>query len=148
MHVEESSLSEEEKREYEELKLPVFRDEYESWYSESLQVVKSLLPSRVDDFISLYKDTKRKSISHSTYTLSDYMIGVRITRGYETVVDGTSAPIKFSQQKNILKSVKERFSSSLFDIEHLLQADIFDSELDSSEELLKKGFTRGSRSSW
>jgi hypothetical protein len=38
--------------------------------------------------------------------------------------------------------VKARFESSLFDIRQLVQADLFDSELDAAEELIKQGFTR------
>ena len=43
---------------------------------------------------------------------------------------------------NIVRSVRERFRSSLFDIRQLAQADLFDSELDAAKELAKKGFTR------
>ena len=42
----------------------------------------------------------------------------------------------------ILKSVSKRFESSLFDIQNLVQADLFDSELDAAKELLKNKFTR------
>jgi hypothetical protein len=46
------------------------------------------------------------------------------------------------QQLAILKSVKARFDSSLFDIRALVQADLFDSELDAAEELVKHKFIR------
>ena len=36
------------------------------------------------------------------------------------------------QQLSILKSVKARFESSLFDIRQLVQADLFDSEIDTA----------------
>jgi hypothetical protein len=42
----------------------------------------------------------------------------------------------------ILQSVKARFKSSLFDIRQLVQADLFDSELDAARELLRQKFTR------
>jgi hypothetical protein len=42
-----------------------------------------------------------------------------------------------------LRSVEKRFESTLFDIEQLTQAYIFDSELDLAKELNKKGFVRG-----
>jgi len=41
-----------------------------------------------------------------------------------------------------LKSVKTRFESSLFDIRQLVQADLFDSELEAAKELAKHKFTR------
>ena len=38
--------------------------------------------------------------------------------------------------------MKARFESSLFDIRQLVQADLFDSELDAAKELAKHKFTR------
>ena len=43
----------------------------------------------------------------------------------------------------IVKSAKQRFESSLFDIKQVLQADLFDNELDAAMELNKQGFARG-----
>jgi hypothetical protein len=126
----------------EEIKLPDFRIEYEKWYSEALEVIKQVLPSRYDDFKRLYKDEKRKDVDYLTYTMSDYMIGLQTTRGLEIVVDKKAAFPKFEQQMKILKAAEKRFESSLFEIKQLLQADIFDSEIDTARELLKNGYTR------
>ena len=49
---------------------------------------------------------------------------------------------RFSQQLSLVKSIGERFRSSLFDIRQLAQADLFDSELDAAKELAKNKFTR------
>lgn len=49
----------------------------------------------------------------------------------------------FRQQQAILNAVSSRFESTLFDIQQLVQADLFDSELDSATELIKRGFLRG-----
>lgn len=126
-----------------EMKLPSFRNEYETWYSESMELIKQILLGRLDDFVKLYKNDKRKKIDYLTYTLSDYMIGVVTTRGIQTIAEPKSAVPKFQQQLSILKSTQQRFESSLFDIKQLLQADIYDDELDAAHELLKKGFIRG-----
>ena len=48
----------------------------------------------------------------------------------------------FRQQLAILKAVNARFESSLFDIRQLVQADLFDSELDTARELAKNKFSR------
>ncbi|EKL9250915.1 hypothetical protein PS300_003081 [Salmonella enterica] len=45
-------------------------------------------------------------------------------------------------QWHILSSASEKFDSALFDIKEILQADIFDTELDTAKELNKKGFVR------
>jgi len=124
------------------IKVPDFNNEYEKWYSEALEVVKQILPSRYDDFKHLYRDDKRKTFDRLTYTISDYMLGLRATRGSEIVVDSKSAFPKFQQQVKILEAAEKRFDSSLFEIKQLLQADIFDSELDAARELLKNGYIR------
>ena len=42
-----------------------------------------------------------------------------------------------------MKAAAARFEGSLFDIQALVQADLFDNELDASEDLNKNGFSRG-----
>lgn len=124
--------------------LPNFRTGYESWYSEALVVIRVLLPERLEDFKSLYEVPKgRKLADYGNYTLSDYLIGLKSTRGYDTVVDRTAGLPKLQRQTAILASVQKRFKSSLFEIKSILQADLFDSELSAANELLKKGFCRG-----
>lgn len=121
-----------------------FRRNYEVWYTEACQVIKQLIPDRLTDFMLLYKNDKRKQTDYLTYTISDAIIGVITTRGYETIVDSKAAFPKFQQQIDILKSAERKFESSLFDIKQIIQSDLFDSELDAARELHKKGFLRGS----
>ena len=47
----------------------------------------------------------------------------------------------FRQQLAIIKAVKARFESSLFDLRQLVQADLFDSDLEAAKELAGKNFT-------
>lgn len=70
------------------------------------------------------------------------MIGLVVRSGYETKVDTSAAISKFQQQLLILKSAEKRLESSLFDIKQLIQADIFDSEIETAKELNKNGFIR------
>jgi hypothetical protein len=43
--------------------LPDFKTTYEAWYSESLALLRQLLPDRVSNFIALYEKPKsRKSV--------------------------------------------------------------------------------------
>lgn len=126
--------------------LPKFEEAYQSWYSESLAVVRQLLPDRLDDFTRLFaKPKSRKEISYENYVVEDYLQGLILTRGWEkeVIVDRGAAIPKFEQQLNILRAVKQRFQSSLFDIKQLVQADLLDSELDVAKELNKNGFARG-----
>jgi hypothetical protein len=126
-----------------EAKLPRFKKEYEAWYSLAMRIVKQLIPDRLADFVRQYKDEKRKEIDFLTYGVSDYMIGLRTSRYEKVVADGTAAFPKFEQQLNILKSAHSRFDSSLFDMVEIVQADLFDSELQAAQELNRKGFGRG-----
>ena len=130
--------------EKEGIDLPKVEEEYDTWYSEALLVVKQIIPDRLDDFTTQYRDTKRKKVDYLTYGISDYLLGLKTTRGLDVVVDTTAAIPKMQNQLSILTSARKRFESSLFDIEEVLQAEIFDSELDAANELCKKGFLRGS----
>lgn len=122
-----------------------FKDNYNSWYNESLSVIKQLMPERLDDFVMLYKLPKRKTteISYLTYTISDYLMDLVVKDGFGDIkVNGTAAVTKFQQQCQIVQSLKKRFESSLYDIKQLVQADLMDSEIDSAKLLLKNGFLR------
>jgi hypothetical protein len=127
-------------------KLPSFTNDYQAWYSEAQAVIKLLLPDRLNDFIRFYEKPKatRKDITFDNYVIEDYLHSLTVTRGWEKeVIVGRSAAIpKFQQQYNILKAVQSRFESSLFDIKQLVQADLFDSELESARELNKNKFFR------
>ncbi|GAA4735270.1 hypothetical protein [Flavisolibacter ginsenosidimutans] len=127
-------------------KIRAFKSEYQSWYSESLILIKQLLPDRLADFIKLYEKPKaRKEILYGNYVIEDYLQGLRVTNSFsgEIKVGTESAIPQFEQQLNILKSIEKRFESTLFDIAQLVQADLFDSELEAAKELNKNKFSRG-----
>ncbi len=126
-------------------KLPSFCADYQEWYSESQSVIKQLLPDRLFDFVKFYeKPRTRKEITYDNYSIEDYLHGLRVTRGGGSVkIVGPEAAIpRYKQQLSILKAAEKRFDSRLFDIAQLVRADLFDSELDASRELLAKKFTR------
>jgi len=124
--------------------LPPFKAAYQAWYSEALVLLTQLLPERVDDFRRLYDKPKgRKEITFENYHIEDYLQGLCVTRyGDEVVVDSSAAIPRFAQQTAILAAAKKRFESSLFEIRQLVQADLFDSEIESARELLKNRFHR------
>lgn len=125
--------------------LPYFFNSYQIWYTESLEIIKHLIPDRLDDFIRLYKKPEnRQIIDYETYVIEDLLISLSITKnnGKVEVVGPKAAIPKFLQQLNILESAKRRFESSLLNIKQFLQADLFDSEIASAKELNNKGFVR------
>jgi len=124
--------------------LPIIEHEYQRWYSESLACITQLLPARVQDFVNYYKpDKPRKDITYANYTMSDYLRGLKVTRGLDKVVGPDAALHPLQQQVQMITAASQRLDSSLFDIRALVQADLFDNELDAAEELNRKGFQRG-----
>lgn len=125
--------------------LPPFATAYQRWYSEAKVLIKQLLPDRLADFVRHYEKPKpRKEISYENYRIEDYLQGLTVTRGWEKqrVVGPDAAIPHVRQQLAILKAVKARFESSLFDIRQLVMADLFDSELEAAAELAKNKFLR------
>jgi hypothetical protein len=125
--------------------LPSFRESYQPWYSEAKALIKQLLPDRLEDLVRHYERPKPRPIKDFTgenYTIEDYLQGVTVNRGSQKVVGLEAAIPRFQQQLAIVKAVKTRFESSLFDIRQLVQADLFDSELDAAQELAKNKFLR------
>lgn len=124
--------------------LPKFKKDYQKWYSESYAVIKQVLPDRVSDFTSYYEYPRvRKDITFQNYMIKDYLQGLRITRaGYEVVADGSAAIPEFEQQLNMVKAAKGSLDSTLMDLKAVLQADLFDSEIDTANALAKAGYLR------
>ena len=125
--------------------LPSFTSEYQSWYSEAHALIKQVLPDRLEDFKSYYEFPRvRKEITAANYRIRDCLQGLSITRGFDRVVivDGKSAIPIFAQQLNIVKAAKATLASSLIELTSILQADLFDSEIESARALAKSGFLR------
>ena len=123
--------------------LPRFKVSYQTWYSESMSLVKQVLPDRLEDFTSYYKYSRvRQKVTADNYMIHDYLVGLQVHRGLEVVIDGKSTIPKFEQQLNIVRAAKETLGSALIDLTSILQADLFDSEIDSARALAKSGFLR------
>lgn len=126
-----------------------FMSGYQSWYSEACALLRQVMRERLAEFESLYHpDPRRKALGILNYTIRDWWMGLRASThsysGERYFLDAETALEKFRTQVGIIDSVNARFDSSLFDIQRLLQADLFDSELDAARELLTKGFVRPS----
>lgn len=119
-----------------------FESNYQKWYTESALVIQQLIPSRQSEFEHLYKgDGKRREISPTTFTIQDWLTGMRGTQNQNQYF--AAVAMRFKTQIDILEAADQRFESSLFDIKQLIQADLFDSELEAARELAKYGFARG-----
>ena len=113
---------------------------YDLWYTKALNIVKNILPDRENDFIALYKNEKRRAVSYDNYTISDALKGLTAKNKYSPFY----AVLNLLQQGKILEACLEKFDSKIYDIQAILQADLFDSELEEAKYLLKNGFLRAS----
>jgi hypothetical protein len=123
-------------------KIGDFKKVYQEWYTKSLAVIKQVIPDRLDDFIILFKNEKRKITDFQTYTMSDYLIGLQTTRGIDVIVNSKAGFPKFEMQKAILEAAESRFESTLYDLRQIIQADLFDTELEEPSFLCKNGYLR------
>lgn len=108
--------------------------EYQQWYTEASRVMKQVLPDRFDEFTKAYGQ-------YFVYRLSDYPD----SEDYD--VHSFSSDLRVVKQyikvqNDLLRSAQLVFASSLVDIAAVVQADLFDSELDAARELLGKRFLR------
>lgn len=115
--------------------------EYQLWYTEAYVLIGQLLPGRLEEFQQIYQGYGNNV--HETIQrwlngqLASYSKHPNITVSTLLSLIG-----QFENQLNILKSLERRFESTLFDIKQLVQADLFDSELDAARELVNRGFLR------
>jgi hypothetical protein len=124
----------------------IFLNNFQKWYTEAHALVGQLLPDRLAEFELMYLgDGKRKTFDIDTITIQDWMLGKRAktnVKGEKVFNDAVAVVMRFNVQLEIVISVKKKFDSSLFNIKHIVQANLFDSELDAARELLINGFTR------
>jgi hypothetical protein len=123
-----------------------FLNHYHLWYTRALAVVHHLIPDRETEFRRLYdRDSKRKAFDLQTYTLEDYVQGLEPAQSWDgrAKFDAHEAAFaKFWSQLQILRSAESRLSDILANIRGVLQADLFDSELDAARHLSDNGHLR------
>lgn len=119
-----------------------FRDNYQKWYNASLAVVKQLLPDRVRDYVPCYHSDSKKEKSLTNYGIEDYLLGLTLT-AFSLEHNYSFIRKRFELQYEIVRSLPARLDSSIFEIRQLLEAEMFDSEIDAAAMLAKKGFLRG-----
>lgn len=119
--------------------LDYFIVHYEPWYTKAYATVKQLTPDRLTDFALLYSDPKRKELSIGNYCISD---ALRTITNTSNRYGPWTASLCLLRQTTILRACLERFDSKIYEIQTLLQADIFDSEIETAKHLQKNGFIR------
>ncbi len=130
-----------------------FASKYHGWYTRALPVVRALVPDRFDEFRRQYERIDKRKVSDAvSYVIEDYVQGVQapVKVGMllqEPAFDvNTVAYAKFNTQVGIVASSLSRLDYILADIRGVLQADLFDSELDAARHLLRNGHIRAAGS--
>ncbi|MBI1779609.1 MAG: hypothetical protein HYR63_30115 [Proteobacteria bacterium] len=125
-----------------------FESTYQGWFSEGCAAFRQIMPERLDEFESHYRpDPKRRTrdFDAGTYTIQDWILGLASPTDpfSQKIFDEPTVVAKRLQiQIHMLRALQSRFESSLFEIRRIVQADLFDSEIDVARELLKNGFGR------
>ena len=123
---------------------------YQEWYTESYILIKQLLPDRLDEFEGLYSGMAGSPpITIRQWLLEGGAVGMGYPLGSEAWAPSYGAgyaATRLQNQLGILQAVNRRFESSLFDIQQMVQADLFDSELEAAAGLAKNGFARAAGS--
>ncbi|HEY31941.1 MAG TPA: hypothetical protein G4O10_02405 [Dehalococcoidia bacterium] len=102
----------------------MFRVSYQRWYSEAHEVIRQILPTRLQEFETLYYGSdKRKELNVITYAIKDWLLGIGAKvdiRGEKYFDDVGATYMRFQTQVEILNSAKLRFESSLFEVRQIL----------------------------
>lgn len=104
-----------------------------------MPLIQQLLPDRYEEFQQYYRNEKRRELTWSTYTISDYL---RDNTPALVTSPENIAYMQLNAQISILASAEQRLNSRLADIAGVLQAELFDSELSAANDLAKKGHLR------
>lgn len=87
-----------------------FRDNYQQWYSLTIEIVRHSLPNRLEDFKDHYTyPAERKSLNLDNYRIDDYCNKRQNFRENNYIIPFKTAIPHFQQQLNILKAAKECF---------------------------------------
>ena len=120
------------------MELGAFAPRYETWYSKALSAVTQVSPLRITEFKEAYRHEKRRKVTYDTYTISDFLLGLRIKFGGELAFDPTRAfGTKLLRQVSIVVAAAHLAPSVLRDIKATLRAELLDSDLDAARTLLK-----------
>lgn len=137
--------------EFLEKRTPAALSGYQTWYTRALAVVRELLTDRSDEFVRLYRADRKseKDISALSYGIDDFLLGARAQvreRSSHELKDAfdheTAVFSKLQQQVTILESAHARLNDVLANLRGVLQAELFDTELDTARELLRTGHLR------
>lgn len=112
---------------------------YQNYYTRALGLMRSLAPDRYSEFVACYEpDPKRKIVSPRTFAIRDYLTGLSYGDGKTITSFANLIQLQIALVEAVLTTLDKRIVS----IEAVLQASLFDHEIDVAQELLSKGHLR------
>jgi hypothetical protein len=120
----------------EKFDLPLMTVKYEAWYTKALPVVQKQIPQRVEDFVSAYKRDRTGAINESTYTIQDYLLGIKANPSSKADSNYASLGRRLIlRQVGILSSLLQSKPVSESAPDALLMAEFYNRALDQAQEL-------------
>lgn len=115
---------------------------YPLWYAQAREVMKFLLPDRLEEFDMYYlADPKRKDMDLVNYSIQDWLLS-RVTVYIRQYGEINIIKWKFLAQMQLLEAAEMKLDDVVMNFKKLTLASLFDSEIDGAKELLTNGFLR------
>jgi len=120
-----------------------FRSDYQAWYTRALGAIQQLTPERLDEFVQLYRvGTRKEWYGMDAYGISDFLLGISYPRSSEEGASRGIAAMRFNQQLHIVESARSRLDDLLSNIRGLVEAELFDGQIEAAGELATTGHLR------
>lgn len=137
-----NSISEQDKqyitKQFEKVDGNLFPLKYQNWYTKCLFVLEIVARERKSEFIKQYEpDLKRKTVNSINYTIYDTLHGF-----YPSSSSPLASFNNLKMQISIVQSLNTIVENKIYNLKSLIEADVFESELESARYLLSKGFKR------
>ena len=118
---------------------------YQTWYTRARRVVEQVLPERAEEFVAQYAGKKpgEQGKMWTDYGIDERLKGVRWGAKEQPSFDHeVAATMRFVTQYHILKAARAVIADELSNISAMLEARLFDSELEAASSLAEKGHLR------
>ena len=124
----------------ERLDLPQLTIRYETWYTNALRLVQNLIPERLEDFVSAYKNNRSGAIGYSTYAIQDYLLGIKVDRSSKADFNSALLFERLTlRQAGILNSALQTKPVSVNTSENPFQEEFYERALDKAQKLFGMG---------
>jgi hypothetical protein len=118
----------------------IVHEDYHTWFTSVSSMLKGFAPELYNEFIEhYYIDKKRKNVIWTTYKIQDWLMG---TGSFGTWERNDAFFTRLQEQLLILKPAVNSFDHLASSIGDVMQAELFDSEIDAANDLLKKKHLR------